>query len=296
MFNFIKKLFSPIIGILDFITKYFKTIVFLTIIYFVVYSGNNANDINVSGGSANLQKINLYGQISDVSKVLEQINMAKKDDNIKGVLFVVNSPGGSVAPSVELAYAIKELKELKPVVVYASGVMASGSYYASIWANKIIANPGSMVGSIGVIMQGINAKELMDKIGISSQVVKAGKYKEMGAYNRLWEDYEKAQLQSVIDDTYKMFINDVAKARKLKVEEHTIYADAKIFTASQAKKVGLVDEVATMSYAKSNLVKLAKVDKAIWKKQDKFERFMDKILQETINKVSTIFMTQLKAI
>jgi len=296
VFNFIKKLFSPIIGILDFITKYFKTIVFLTIIYFVVYSGNNANDINVSGGSANLQKINLYGQISDVSKVLEQINMAKKDDNIKGVLFVVNSPGGSVAPSVELAYAIKELKELKPVVVYASGVMASGSYYASIWANKIIANPGSMVGSIGVIMQGINAKELMDKIGISSQVVKAGKYKEMGAYNRLWEDYEKAQLQSVIDDTYKMFINDVAKARKLKVEEHTIYADAKIFTASQAKKVGLVDEVATMSYAKSNLVKLAKVDKAIWKKQDKFERFMDKILQETINKVSTIFMTQLKAI
>ncbi len=94
---------------------------------------------------------------------MSQINDAKTNENIKGVLLVVNSPGGAVAPSVELAFAIKELSEIKPVVAYASGVMASGSYYASIWADKIIANPGSMVGSIGVIFQGTNLEELMEK-------------------------------------------------------------------------------------------------------------------------------------
>ena len=146
MFNFFRILFSPIIAILDFITKYFKTIVFLTIIYFIVTPTNeNLTDVN---SHANLQKIELTGPIMDVSKTLEDIQKAKEDKNIKGVLFVVNSPGGAVAPSVELAYAIKELKEIKPVVVYASGVIASGSYYASIWANKIIANPGSIVGSM----------------------------------------------------------------------------------------------------------------------------------------------------
>ena len=124
MFNFFRILFSPIIAILDFITKYFKTIVFLTIMYFVIVpTDENLTDVN---SHANLQKIELTGPIMDVSKTLEDIQKAKEDKNIKGILFVVNSPGGAVAPSVELAYAIKELKEIKPVVVYASGVIASG--------------------------------------------------------------------------------------------------------------------------------------------------------------------------
>ncbi len=295
MFNFIKKLFYPIIAVLDFITKYFKTVVFLTIVYFVVYGTGSSNETKGSYEVANLQKIVLFGPILDVNKTLEQLQKAKESDNIKGVLLEVNSPGGAVAPSVELAYAIKELKEVKPVVVYASGVIASGSYYASIWANEIIANPGSMVGSIGVIMQGVNTEELMAKIGISTQTVKAGKYKESGTPTRKWFDYEKEQLQSIIDDTYNMFINDVASARGLKVENHTKFADARVFTSRQAKEVGLVDEVATISYAKDKLEKLSKVDYPIWKKQDKFEKFMDKIINETVSKVSMTFVNSLKA-
>ncbi len=295
MFNFIKKLFSPIIGILDFITKYFKTIVFLTIMYFILYNPSEKMNDNGTFEVANLQKIELFGPILDVSKTLNEIEKAKQNSNIKGVLLVVNSPGGSVAPSVELAYAIKELKSIKPVVVYASGVIASGSYYASIWANKIIANPGSMVGSIGVIMQGVNAEELMEKIGVSTQTVKAGKYKESGTPTRKWFDYEKEQLQSVIDDTYNMFISDVANARKLDVKDHTQFADAKIFTASQAKKVGLVDEVATISYAHDIIVKLSKVDSAIWEEQDKFDKFIDKFMNQVVSKISMTFTSTLKA-
>ena len=293
MFNFFKFMFSPIIAILDFITKYFKTIVFLTIMYFIIVpSDENLVDSNIH---ANLQKIELSGPIMDVSKILEDIQKAKEDKNIKGILFVVNSPGGAVAPSVELAYAIKELKEIKPVVVYASGVIASGSYYASIWANKIIANPGSMVGSIGVIMQGVNVEELMQKIGVSTQTVKAGKYKESGTPTRKWFDYEEKQLQSVIDDTYNMFISDVASARNLDVKNHNLFADAKIFTSKQAKEVGLVDEVATLSYAQDSLIKLAKVEKAVWKKEDKFEKFMDKLISEAVSNISMNLMSGLKA-
>ncbi|WP_026803312.1 signal peptide peptidase SppA [Aliarcobacter lanthieri] len=294
MFEFFKKLFSPIIAILDFITKYFKTIVFLTIVYFVFFSGTD--DVSPTNRSvANLQKIELNGQILDVSKVLENIDKAKKDENIKGVLLVVDSPGGAVAPSVEIAYAIKELKELKPVVVYASGVIASGSYYASIWADKIIANPGSMVGSIGVIMQGFELSELMEKIGVSTQTIKAGKYKESGTPMRKWFDYEEEQLKSVINATYNMFISDVASARNLDIKKHIEFADAKIFTSFQAKNVGLIDEVATISYAQSVLVELAKIENPIWKKEDKFEKFMDKLMSQAISKVVMNFSSGLKA-
>lgn len=293
MFNFFKMIFSPITAILDFITKYFKTIVFLTIMYLIIVPADeNLVDNNIH---ANLQKIELSGPILDVSKTIEDIQKAKEDKNIKGILFVVNSPGGAVAPSVELAYAIKELKEIKPVVVYASGVIASGSYYASIWANQIVANPGSMVGSIGVIMQGVNAEELMQKIGVSTQTVKAGKYKESGTPTRKWFDYEEKQLQDVINDTYNMFISDVASARNLDVKNHTSFADAKIFTSKQAKEVGLVDEVATLSYAQDSLIKLAKVEKAVWKKEDKFEKFMDKLISEAVSNISMNLMSGLKA-
>ena len=295
MLEFFKKIFSPIIAVLDFITKYFKTIVFLTIIYFIVYGTDNASSESGNYELANLQKIELKGPILDVNKTLEEIEKAKAASNIKGVLLVVNSPGGAVAPSVELAYAIKELGEIKPVIAYASGVIASGSYYASIWADKIIANPGSMVGSIGVIMQGLNTEELMAKIGVSTQTVKAGKYKESGTPTRKWFDYEKEQLQSIIDDTYNMFITDVANARKLKKSDHTKFADARVFTASQAKKVGLIDEVATISKAQSQLSKLAKVENPVWQKPDKFEKFIDKIVNETISQVTMKFQAGLKA-
>ncbi len=293
MLNFIKLLFSPVIAILDFITKYFKTIVFLTIVYFVVFDSNET--LVEDNSFANLQKIELEGPILDVNKTLEELEKAKKDKNIKGVLFVVNSPGGAVAPSVELAYAIKELKEIKPVVVYASGVIASGSYYASIWANQIVANPGSVVGSIGVIMQGVNAEDLMEKIGISTQTVKAGKYKESGTPTRKWTEFEEKQLQNVIDDTYSMFITDVATARNLDVKNHTSFADAKIFTSKQAKEVGLVDEVATLTFAQNSLITLAKVENPVWKKEDKFEKFLDRLVTETVSNVSMNFVSGLKA-
>jgi len=280
--NLISKLFYPITGPIGFIQRNFKTVFFLTILYFVI-TNNDTKNLE----TANLQIIELNGPIMIVDDVLEKIEQAKFDTDIKGVLLKVNSPGGAVAPSIELAYAIKELNEIKPVVAYASGVMASGSYYASIWANTIVANPGSMIGSIGVIMQSADVSELMSKIGIKTQTVKIGTYKESGTPTRQWNKEERTELEKVTQDTYNMFVSDVANARKLKEEDHKIYADAHIFTSSQAKKVGLIDKVGTIRTAKLELITISKIKSPIWAQEDKMDKFVSKMLSNSIANIST---------
>jgi len=280
--NFISKLFFPITAPIQFIQNNFKTVLFLTILYFV-FSNTNTQNFE----QPNLQIIELSGPIMIADDVLEKIETAKNDPLIKGVLFKVNSPGGAVAPSIEIAYAIKELNEIKPVVAYASGIMASGSYLASLYASSIIANPGSMIGSIGVIMQSVDASELMAKIGVKSQVVKAGTYKESGTPTRAWTQKEKEELEKITNNTYNLFVAYVADARKLKKEDHKTYADAHIFTALGAKQVNLVDTVAPISQAKELVINLSKVEKPIWSKEDKMEKFMEKIVTGTISKIST---------
>jgi len=278
--NLISKLFLPITAPIQFIQRNFKTILFLTLLFYVI---NNTNTKNLE--QPNLQIIELNGPIMIVDDVLETIEKAKIDPLIKGVLFKVNSPGGAVAPSVELAYAIKELNQIKPVVAYASGIMASGSYYASIWATKIIANPGSMIGSIGVIMQSVDTSELMSKIGIKTQTVKMGTYKEAGTPTRQWTEEERDELENVIKSTYDTFISDVANARNLKKENHKNYADAHIFTSAQALNVKLIDEVATISRAKKIVLELSGVKKPIWSKEDKMEKFMQKLVNGSISNI-----------
>jgi protease-4 len=282
--QFLKKIFSPIGATLKFIQEHFKAMLFLLIL-FLVFAPSSEKDLTPN----NLQQINLSGPIMEVSEVLDQIEKAESNNNIKGVLLVVDSPGGAVSPSIEIAYAIKRLKEKKPVIVYASGTLASGSYYASIWADEIIANPGSMVGSIGVIMQGANFSELMDKVGIKSQSVQAGKYKQVGTPNREWEAYEVNELNKVIQGTYDMFTEDVAQARSLDINKRDIFANAHIFTASQAKEVGLVDSLGVSYDAKIRLVKLSGVANPIWNKEDKFDKFMKKLTASAAVTLHTYF-------
>jgi protease-4 len=135
-------------------------------------------------------------------------------------------------------------------------------------------------------MQSMDASELMSKIGIKTQIAKVGTYKEAGTPTRQWTKEEREELNKVIKSTYDMFVSDVANARKLKISDHKKYADAHIFTAIQAKNVGLVDKVATISEARLLVEKTAKVSEPIWAKKDKMEKFMEKLVNETISKVS----------
>ncbi len=282
--EFIRKIFLPITMPMKFIQEHFKAMIFLLIL-FLIFAPASDKDFTPN----NLQQINLFGPILEVSEVLEQINDATSDNSIKGVLLVVDSPGGSVAPSIEIAYAIKRLKEKKPVVVYAAGTIASGSYYASIWANEIIANPGSMVGSIGVIMQGTDISELMSKVGISSQAVQAGKYKKVGTPDRKWKSYEVNELNKVIQGTYDMFTQDVADARGLDIKKRDQFANAHIFTASQAKDVGLIDSLGVSYDAREKVAQLSGVANPAWNKEDKFDKLIKKLSAQTAVTLHTYF-------
>ncbi len=265
-------IFSGIKSIFSFIQTYFKTVVFLTILAFILSSDKQETSLD----SSNLMQIDISGKIMDASMYMELFEKASKD-SIKGVLININSPGGAVPPSIEIAYMIKELKKSKPVIAYASGTMASGSYYASIYADKIIANPGSIVGSIGVYMITADASELIKKVGIKPSFTHAGKYKLAGIPTRESLPYEKELLQGITDDVYNLFVSDVAKARNLDPKNHTVFANGKIFLAHKAKQVGLIDEVATILRARKLLMAKSGVTKPIWYKKDKLEQMLEKL-------------------
>ena len=271
----LKKIGSLLASTIQFIQTNFKaTLLVLFVLWLIIPSDDEG--IN----SYNLQKIALVGPILDATSIIEQIDEAREDKDIKGVLFSIDSPGGAVAPSVEIAYAIKRLSQTKPTVVYAAGIMASGGYYSAIWGNEIIANPGSMIGSIGVIMEGADLSELMKKVGVKTQVVHAGTYKQVGTFDRPWNPEERAELDKVINGTYDLFVHDVAQARKLEINQSSEFADAHIFTAAQAKKVGLVDSIGVEFDAKKRVEVLAKTKDPVWNKEDPMDRFFKKFAAE----------------
>ncbi len=281
----LRKFFAPVTWTLEFINKYFKSFVFLLILYLIFSNVGTEDPMK----KPNLVRIDIHGAIMSSDKILGQISKAKEDKDIKGVLLHVNSPGGALAPSVEIAYAVKELKKFKPVVAYGAGTVASGSYYASVWSDKIVVNPGSFVGSIGVIFQSFNVEELANKIGIKAQTIKAGKYKEAGTFMRKWNEDERKSLDGLIQKSYDLFVNDVASARGLKAENRDVFADAKVFLASDAQKVKLVDKVGILEDAKNELVKLSGVKEARWKKKDKLDKLMEKIGNESAKTLINAF-------
>lgn len=257
---------------IKFINTYFKTFVLLLIVIWILVPSANS-----SSNLANLERIDLKGEIFDSSAVLEKIINAKNDSNIKGVLFVIDSPGGAFAPSMELALAIKDLKIKKPVLVYASGTMASGSYLAGVGANKILANPASFIGSIGVIMQGADLSGLANKLGIKEQTIQAGEFKSAGTFARAWNENERNFLQGLIDQSYDLFTGFVAKERALDLNKKDQWANARVFLAAKAKELGLIDELSNYESAKKELEKLINVSNPVWKEEDKIDKFLNRL-------------------
>ncbi|HED6653263.1 TPA: signal peptide peptidase SppA [Campylobacter jejuni] len=266
---------------IKFINTYFKTFVLLLIVIWILMPGANS-----SSNLANLERIDLKGEIFDSSAVLEKIINAKNDSNIKGVLFVIDSPGGAFAPSMELALAIKDLKIKKPVLVYASGTMASGSYLAGVGANKILANPASFIGSIGVIMQGADLSGLANKLGIKEQTIQAGEFKSAGTFARAWNENERNFLQGLIDQSYDLFTGFVAKERALDLNKKDQWANARVFLAAKAKELGLIDELGNYENAKKELEKLANVSNPVWKEEDKIDKFLNRLEGQTSSLIS----------
>ena len=277
----LKLFFKSVAGIFKFINTYFKTAIFLLILFLIFANGEQE--------TPNLVQIDLKGVVTDETDVLEQIYKAGKDDDIRGVLLYIDSPGGALAPSVELHTAVKNLRAAKPVVAYAGGSMTSGSYYAGAGANKILANPGAFIGSIGVIMQGADASELAAKIGVSQQVVKAGEYKEAGTFLRPWSKIEREQLQELVNASYEMFVSDVAADRNLDANKSKEWANARVFLARDAAKLGLIDEVSDYYSARAELEKLSGVAEPVWAKPSVYEKAMQKFINQGANSLISAF-------
>jgi len=188
-------------------------------------------------------------QTSGSDSIVGILNKAAKDDGIKAVLIRVNSPGGSAAASQEIYNAIVRLKEKKPVIVSMGDVAASGGYYISAASDKIFADPATLTGSIGVIMQFLNYGGLFEKYGLEGVTIKSVKYKDIGSPYRKMLPEERAILQSALDSVHQQFVRDVAKGRGLKVEEVVKIADGRVFTGEQAQKIKLVDKLGGMQEA-----------------------------------------------
>lgn len=280
----IKKWFNLLIkSPLSFIQTYFKSFILLFAVLIVLSIGHKYDT------QANLAKIYLKGMILESESFAKQVDNLKNYPNLKGVLLIIDSPGGTLGASVEIADMIKELNEQLPVVAYVQGTMASGSYYAGMYSKAIVANRGSMIGSIGVILNSINIEDLMNKIGIKPQTLSAGEYKEIGAITRKWSEKEEKYLSNVINQQYMMFVNDVSSSRKLPIDNYKDFAEGRIFNAYDAKKVGLIDLVGTQGNAVNILQELAVIDKVIWVKQSTVDDYLNKITNSVISNVVIAF-------
>lgn len=203
--------------------------------------------------------LDLDGVIIDGKTFLENLRKYRDDKHIKGVIVRVNSPGGVVGPSQEMYAELKRVREewQKPVVVTVSSVAASGAYYAALAANKVIVNPGSMLGSIGVIMEFANLEGLYNWANIKRFALKTGPYKDSGAEYRPMREDEKQLFQNLIDGVHTQFVEAVVESRKLEENVVRKYADGRVFTGETAVSLGFADQVGTFDDAVRTVGELA---------------------------------------
>lgn len=193
--------------------------------------------------------IDVTGVIFNSADIVRQLKKYEEDGSVKAILLRIDSPGGVVAPSQEIYERVAAAREKKPVVASMGSVAASGGYYIACGADSIVANPGTLTGSIGVIFEYPVFADLFKKIGVKTEVVKSGELKDVGSASRPMTERERRMLQSVINDTYEQFVEVVAKNRRLERSRVLTLADGSIFTGRQAKENGLVDKLGTFEDA-----------------------------------------------
>lgn len=195
-------------------------------------------------GGDRVAVVEVEGIILDAEPVVRELQRHAEEPAVRAVVVRVQSPGGVVAPTQEIHGAIRRLRaEGKPVVASLGAVAASGGYYLAVAADRIVANPGTLTGSIGVLIQLAEIEGLLRKVGVRYQVVKAGRYKDLGHIGRPMSEEERAILQRLLDDLYEQFVEAVVEGRHLPRETVLGLADGRAYSGRQAKALGLVDSL-----------------------------------------------------
>ncbi len=204
--------------------------------------GNEEAEYDLSGGGQKIAIVNLAGTILSSREIVSTLKTLAENSTVKAILLRVDSPGGGVAASQEIYEEVKSIRESgKPIVVSMGSIAASGGYYVSCGATRIVANPGTITGSIGVIATFPNFSKLMGKVGLQMNVVKSGEYKDSGSPFRPATKEDEQIFQGVVDDSYSQFLDVVSTERKLSLEKLKKFADGRVFTGVQALKLGLID-------------------------------------------------------
>ena len=236
-------------------TRIKKAFLVIFILVLIIFVAAFITGIVGEGFGDKIGVVEIEGVIADGKDAMEDIVRFKEDDAIKGVIVRINSPGGSVGPSQEIYQELKKLAAKKKVFISAGGVCASGGYYIASAGEKIYANPSTITGSIGVIMEQVVAEELLKKVGIQPNTIKSGKFKDVGSPFRKMQDDERAYFQKILDSIHEQFMNDVAEGRKMPIEQVKKLSDGRVYTGTQAKELGLVDGIGTFYDTLDNMKK-----------------------------------------
>jgi protease IV len=233
--------------------------IFLLFVFFTMGSLVKDRSLLARGGT-NVGVIRIKEAIMDSHKALKELKEFEEDSSIKALIIRIDSPGGAVGPSQEIHDAIKRVRKTKPVVASFESVAASGGYYIGVAADRIVSNPGTMTGSIGVIMGMANLSELYRWAKVDRYNIKSGKFKDVGTETRAMTPEEKELMQGLIDNVYQQFLIAVADGRKLPVDRVKPYADGRVLSGQQAFDVGLVDKLGGLDVAIDQVRELAKID------------------------------------
>ena len=237
-------------------------------------------------GGDKIAIIEVKGVLLDPQPTIEKLTRFRKNPEVKVIILRIDSPGGGVGPAQEIYAEVKKTQKEKKVLASVGSVAASGGYYIACAADTIMANPGSITGSIGVIVESLNVEELLKKIGLRSNVIKSGKHKDIGSPLRSMTEEDRRLLQGVLDNIHEQFIQAVAEGRSLPVEKVRPLADGRIFSGEQAKGLGLIDSLGNLEDAIALAAEMGGIKgepEIIYPDKKRFS-LLDLILQETLQK------------
>jgi protease-4 len=262
----------------------------LFVLMLVSWMFSDESDETTTTGGEKIAIVELKEPIVSSEEIVRQFKKYRENKSVRAIVFRVESPGGGVAASQEIYEEVKKTRDAgRPVVVSMGSVAASGGYYVSCGATKIVANPGTLTGSIGVIFQFMHFNQLMDKIGIDATTLKTGKFKDSGSPFRKTTEEEKQYFNLLIGDVYDQFVDVVAEERGLDRKEVLKYADGRVFTGRQAVEYGFVDTLGTMEDAVSIAAELGGIrGKPSIVKEKKRKTIFEKLVGDAATEMTKI--------
>ncbi len=240
--------------------------------------------------------VSIQGVLASSRETIRQIKEVRDKKDVKALVLRIDSPGGTVVAAQEIYAEIRKLRKNKVVLASMGNVAASGGYYVACAASEIVANPGTITGSIGVISEYPNVEQLMKKVGLRAEVLKSGRFKDMGNPTRQMTEEERRLLQNLIDNIHKQFIRDVARGRGKTVEEIEPLADGRVFTGEQAKENGLVDRLGDFEDAIDRAAELAGIEgkPEILYPEEKRKKIWEYLVQTLAETVGSAFRSGLE--